>query len=67
MYPAGVSPLNLESRLIFAFRGFVEPKQEAEISLKIKPHKTGERMLLVDIDAKEINDLKGQAVITVVE
>ena len=45
----------------------MEPKQEAEISLKIKPHKTGERMLLVDIDAKELKDLKGQAVITVVE
>ncbi|CAG5098814.1 Oidioi.mRNA.OKI2018_I69.XSR.g15999.t3.cds [Oikopleura dioica] len=47
--------------------GFVEPKQEAEISLKIKPHKLGERMLLVDIDAQELKDLKGQAIINVVE
>jgi hypothetical protein len=53
--------------LIFTSRGFVGPKQEAEISLRIKPHKAGEKMLLVDIDAKEIKDLKGQAVITVVE
>ena len=43
------------------------PHEEAFVNATLTPHKAGLRVLMVDIDAKEQKDLKGEGKIQVFE
>ena len=50
----------------FLHRGGVQPGETVQVDVPIVPKKLGTRTLLVDVDTKQVKDMKGYAEVEVV-